>query len=158
MKTFAPVRLPKKFRRWPRAAVLAASLALGFATTPHVRAQAVWTNADDRDYSGTPSMFVDAFWSYGYVAPDQNGNGGHAGNWSGSLVPGEAGGPTDVILSAPADTLCDVSATLNSLTLTPAGALNMDNNSSLTVTTTVIQKDGRVDRRRVLGGRGRHLQ
>ncbi len=41
---------------------------------PHARAQAVWTNANDRDYSGNPPVFAGAFWSYGYVAPDKNGN------------------------------------------------------------------------------------
>ena len=119
--------------------------------TAQARAQAVWTNADDRDYSGTPPVFVGAFWNYGYVAPDQNGNGGHVGNWSGNAAPGE-GGPLDAYLGAPGDTLCDVSVTLDSLTLAVGGALNMDTGSSLTVTTTDIQQDGGITEGGYAGG------
>ena len=111
---------------------------------PRARAQAaVWTNDDDRDYGGNPPVLIGAYWSDGYVAPDANGNGGHAGNWSGNLVPGK-GGPLDVSLGAPGDTLCDVNVTLDSLTLAPDGALSMDLSSALTVTTTNLAADGTI--------------
>lgn len=86
----------------------------------NARAQAVWSGADDRNNYEGAGVFRD-FWSYAYVAPDQNGNGGHAGNWSGNLAPGQ-GGPTDVYLGAPGGTLFDVNVTLNSLTLAPGGS------------------------------------
>ncbi len=70
---------------------------------------------------------------------DDQGNVLHVGNWSGGPSPGNG---ADVYLGAPADTLCDVRATLNSLTLAPGGALNIDTSAGLTVTTTIIQQDG----------------
>ncbi len=120
----------------------AACCALGLAAPSAARAQAVWTNADDRNYDNT-GKFVNAFWSFGFVAPDANGHNGHPGNWSGNLVPGE-GGPTDVYLGAPGDTQCDVNVTLNSLTFAPGGGLNFYANSSLTVATTNLATDGTI--------------
>ena len=111
----------------------------------HVRAQAIWTNADNRDYSGTPPVLTSAFWSYGYVAPDQ------PGNWSGYPVPG-LGGPVDVLLGTPGDTLCDVRVTLNSLTIASGGALNMDTGSALTVANTILATDGTITEGGYAGG------
>ncbi len=121
--------------------LLAASATLPLLAS-NARAQAVWSAADDRNNYAGAGIYRD-FWSYGYVAPDQNGNNGHAGNWSGSLAPG-LGGSTDVYLGAPGGTLCDVNVTLNSLTFAPGGALGMDFSSSLTVTTTDLATDGTV--------------
>ena len=123
---------------------IAASLSV-----PNVHAQAVWTNADDRDFIAGPPAQTLPYWSYGFVAPDQNGNGGHIGNWSGNLAPGK-GGPADAYLGAPGDTLCDVNVTLNSLTIASGGALTMDFGSSLAVATTNITSAGTM----VLGGGG----
>ena len=134
----------KSFERAGRFFLLAVATSLSVS---NAGAQAVWTNADDRDYSGTPPVFSAAFWSYGYVAPDSNGNGGHVGNWSGNPVPGVAAdgsfsGPVDVYLGTPGDTLCDVQVTLNSLTFAAGGGLNLDFGSALTVTTTTLATDG----------------
>ncbi len=107
----------------------------------NAHAQAVWSGLDDRNnYEGSGNY--EPFWSYGYVAPDQNGNGGHAGNWSGNLAPG-FGGPVDVVLDAPGDTVCDVTVTLNSLTIQPGGAISsFFKAQALTVANTNFATDG----------------
>ena len=123
-----------------------AGLLLGLAAPLALHAQAVWNPVDDRnDYEGDPNSY-EPFWSYGYVAPDQNGNNGHAGNWSGNLSPGSAGGPVDVILGAPGGTLCDVTVTLNSLAIQPGGTLSFYKGQTLTVANTTFATDG------VMGG------
>ena len=134
------------------AATLLTAVAFALVAPADSPAQAVWTNADDRNYGGNPLMFTGAYWSFGYVAPDANGNNGHPGNWSGNLVPGQ-GGPTDVYLGAPGDTQCDVNVTLNSLTFAPGGGLNFYASSSLTVATTNLATDGTITEG---GGGGRY--
>ncbi len=139
--------VPVSRRSFKRACpFLLLAVALPFLES-NAHAQAVWTNADDRDYNGTPPVANTTYWSFGYVAPDANGNGGHAGNWSGNPVPGidangNFSGPLDVYLGAPGNTRCDVNVTLNSLTLAPDGALNLLYGSSLTVKTTTFGLDG----------------
>lgn len=137
---FTHGQVTMKLKHAPRLFLCPVFLA-GCLAPSAVKAQAVWTNADDRDYSGTPPVFVGAYWSYGYVAPDKNSNSGHPGNWSGNLAPG-LGGPLDVYLGAPGNTICDVVVTLNSLTIAPGGQLNIPHGAALTVASTNIATDG----------------
>ena len=103
-------------------------LLLGLAAPAAVRAQSVWSGADDRG----------PFWSYGEEV-DGNGNVTHVGNWSGGLPPAAG---ANVSLGAPGNTLCDVTITLNSLTIQPSGALSFYRNNSLTVANTNFAADG----------------
>lgn len=126
--------------KYPSLSLCRAFLLSGLVCLPLLGARGqttgIWTNADDRDYVDGNGMVV-AFWSWGYVPPPN----GHVGNWSGVPYPG-SGGVTDAILDAPGNTLCDVQVSIDSLTIKPGGALNMDQNSALTVTTTNFQADG----------------
>ncbi len=125
------------FTRATRLRALAAALPL---LASHAHAQAVWNPIDDRNYYEGDRNNYAPFWSYGKVVDDK-GNVIHAGNWSGSGVPGLGGSP-DVYIGAPGGVLCDVTVTLNSLTIQPGGTLFFFKAQALTVANTNFATDG----------------
>ncbi len=103
------------------------TLLLSGLVAPPIHAQ-VWSGDDDRG----------PYWGYGKEV-DGNGNVLHVGNWSGGPAPASG---ADVILGAPGNTNCDVTITLNSLTIQPGGALAFYRSQTLTVANTYLATDG----------------